>query len=84
MTDQEILKRLGLSEADAGDLTQKIASLNKAQVGALDGATTDRDDAAAALGPDCAPTDLQRFLDARKGKQPSTAQIYYTPQGDAD
>ena len=84
MTDDEILERLGLSDTDATDLTQKIASLNPAQVGALDGATADPYQAAALLGPDCSPDDLQRFLDARKGSQPGTAQIFYTPQGDDD
>lgn len=84
MTDDEILERLGLSDADATDLTQKIASLNAAQAGALEGATTDLYAAAAALGDDCSPDDLQRFLDARTGSQPGTAQIFYTPQGGDD
>jgi hypothetical protein len=84
MTDEEILQRLNLSDADATDLTQKIVTLNPAQANALQGVTTDRDLAAAAIGPDCAPEDLQRFLDARKGYQPGSAQIYYGPLGESD
>jgi hypothetical protein len=84
MTDEEILKRLNLSDADATDLTQRVVSLNPAQAKALKGVTTDVNVAAAAIGPDCAPEDLQRFLDARKGYQPSAAQIYWGPVGDAD
>jgi len=84
MTDKEILRKLGISDTDASDLAQKMASLNSAQAGVMDGATADRAQAAATFGPDCSPEDLQRFLDARKGNQPSTAQVYFGPQGDAD
>ena len=84
MTDEEILRKLGISDADASDLAQKMASLNTGQVGVMGSATADSAQAAAAFGPDCSPQDLQRFLDARKGDQPSSAQIYFGPQGDPD
>jgi len=84
MTDKEILRKLGISEKDAADLTQKMASLTPEQSGVLDGSTADLSKAAAKFGPDCSPEDLQRFLDARKGDQPSSAQIYFGPQGDPD
>ncbi len=84
MTDEEILQRLGLSDADATDLTQRIVGLNEAQANALDGVTTDLYLAAAAIGDECEPEDLQRFLDARKGKHSAAAAIYWGPLGDVD
>jgi hypothetical protein len=84
MTDHEILKRLGLSEADAEDLTQRVTGLDASRTGTLQGVTSDAQEAAKAIGGNCSPEDLQRFLDARKGKCPGSAQIYFTPQGDPD
>ena len=84
MTDQEILKKLHLSDAEATDLCHKIAGLKPAQAKVLAHATTDPSEAAAALGPHCSADDLQRFLNARKGDHPSAACIYFAPKGDAD
>jgi hypothetical protein len=84
MTDKEILRKLGISDADATDLAQKMAGLNPEQLGVMDGATTDLAKAAAKFGPDCSPEDLQRFLDARKGYQPGVAGFYFGPQGEPD
>ena len=81
MTDQQILAKLGLSDHDAKDLIQKVNSLNAAQVKALIGATTDPEEAAESLGPDCKPSDLHRFLSGRKGLSRGTAQIYYGQGG---
>ena len=86
MTDQEILQRLNLSDADATDLIQKLCTLNEAQVAALSGCVTqDIAAAAASIGQDCSTDDLQRFLDARKADDdPGIILNVYFCQGDQD
>jgi hypothetical protein len=80
VTDREILERLSLSEQEATDLCHKIVTLDPDQIRLLAGATTDRAQAAAAIGPGCSQEDLQRFIDARKGHHPASANNFFAPK----
>lgn len=77
MTDQEILTKLGLSDADATGLIRAISSLNTQQKRLLLCLTDDPDEAADTLGLECTADDLQRFLAARGGPVPANGEIYF-------
>jgi len=81
MTDEQILQRLKLSDPEATEVCQRIVDLNPAQIRALR-ATTDRNEAAAAIGPDCSPEDLQRFIDRRKGHHRGIVNGFFMPTGE--
>lgn len=69
MDDKQILAAIGLSEADATDLTRKyltyLASLNPAQFAAVSRSMPDPQSAAAAISPDCTVDDLNNFIAKR-------------------
>ncbi len=69
MTDQDIVNATGLSDSDATDLVKKhqayLSSLNPAQLDVVNRALPTPDDAAAAVGPDCTPDDLNAFVSKR-------------------
>ena len=89
--DQQILDKIGLSDADAKDLIQKhqayLDSLNPAQRAVVARAMPSWDEAAAAVGPDCTADDLTRFVSSR-GRTANTSSALAVPmpvdRGDAE
>ena len=79
MTDNEILKRIGLADADATDLIKKhqsfLDSLNAGQAEAIRRTSPSWEDAAAALGDDCSADDLNAFVCKRGHSTTSNAAL---------
>ena len=69
MTDDDILERIGLADADATDLIRKhqsfLDSLNPGQAEAMRRTLPSWEDAAAAIGDDCSADDLNAFVSKR-------------------
>jgi hypothetical protein len=69
MKDAEILKAIGLSEADAADLVRKhqafLASLNPAQYEVFRRSMRSPSAIAASISPNCTVEDLNRFVAER-------------------
>lgn len=68
-SDEDLLKRIGLSDADLRDMQAKFSnffgSLNEAQKKSLRRSLPTSADAAATLGPDVTPQTLEDFIKRR-------------------
>jgi hypothetical protein len=74
--DQELLNKIGLSDADLRDMQDKyskfVASLNPAQAKSLAHSTPTSKQAAATLGPDVTSDVLEDFIRKHSTAAPST------------
>lgn len=84
MTDKQILARLKLSDASVRILIHRVSHLKPAQLRALGVARHDFSDAAKAIGGNCTPHDLQRFVSARTLKHPAVAFFFMAGGEDED
>jgi len=82
MTDRQILSKLKLTDLEAKLLIHRVSRLKKSELEILGIARPDFSDAAKAMGGNCKPSDLQRFIRARSLKAPAAA--FFFMAGDED